>query len=248
MSIGVKIKKMFRGGASNFDPAGQLVIVDGSTLYEGRRGGSKLTPRDQIDMLQALSNICTREKFVVQVVFAGEPLRKVDHGEFFDEVKVLYAQDGVTTTDLVMELIAATTLKQIVVVSSNVGLETKAASKGAVTLRAATFRKGFEEFNPGSGGGNRRGGNSPQRRRRKSGGGEDEKSRGGGNRGHRGGGQGRGGGGNKDEDSGNKDEDSGNKDEEGGGGRRSGNRKPRSGKPRQESSEPDVSDLIDLIE
>ena len=174
MSIGVKIKKMFRGGASNFDPAGQLVIVDGSTLYEGRRGGSKLTPRDQIDMLQALSNICTREKFVVQVVFAGEPLRKVDHGEFFDEVKVLYAQDGVTTTDLVMELIAATTLKQIVVVSSNVGLETKAASKGAVTLRAATFRKGFEEFNPGSGGGNRRGGNSPQRRRRKSGGSEDE--------------------------------------------------------------------------
>ena len=177
MSIGVKIKEMFRGGASSFDPTGQLVIVDGSTLYEGKRGGSKLTPRDQIDMLQALSNICTREKFVVQVVFAGEPLRKVDHGEFFDEVKVLYAQDDATTTDLVMELIAATTLKQIVVVSSDVGLETKAASKGAVTLRAATFRKGFEEFNPGSGGGNRRGGNNPQRRKRKSGGGEDDKGR-----------------------------------------------------------------------
>lgn len=244
MSIGVKIKKMFRGGASSFDPTGQLVIIDGTTLYEGRRGSSKLTPRDQIDMLQALSNICTREKFVVQVVFAGEPLRKVDHGEFFDEVKVLYAQDDVTTTDLVMELIAATTLKQIVVVSSDVGLEAKAAGKGATTLRSGTFRKGFEEFNPGSGGGNRRGGNSPQRRRRKSGGGEDEKGRGG-NRGHRGGGQGRGGG-NKDEDGGNKDEGGGSKD--GGGGRRSGNRKPRSDKPRQESSEPDVSDLIDLIE
>ncbi len=245
MSIGVKIKKMFRGGASSFDPTGQLVIIDGTTLHEGRRGSSKLTPRDQIDILQALSNICTREKFVVQVVFAGEPLRKVDHGEFFDEVKVLYAQDDVTTTDLVMELIATTTLKQIVVVSSDVGLEAKAAGKGATTLRSATFRKGFEEFNPGSGGGNRRGGNSPQRRRRKSGGGEDEKGRGGGNRGHRGGGQGRGGG-NKDEDGGNKDEGGGSKD--GGGGRRSGNRKPRSDKPRQESSEPDVSDLIDLIE
>jgi hypothetical protein len=242
MSIGVKIKKMFRGGASSFDPTGQLVIIDGTTLHEGRRGSSKLTPRDQIDILQALSNICTREKFVVQVVFAGEPLRKVDHGEFFDEVKVLYAQDDVTTTDLVMELIAATTLKQIVVVSSDVGLEAKAAGKGATTLRSGTFRKGFEEFNPGSGGGNRRGGNSPQRRRRKSGGGEDEKGRGGGNRG---GGQGRGGG-NKDEDGDNKDEGGGSKD--GGGGRRSGNRKPRSDKPRQESSEPDVSDLIDLIE
>jgi hypothetical protein len=244
---------MFRGGASSFDPTGQLVIVDGSTLYEGRRSGSKLSPRDQIDMLQALSNICTREKFVMQVVFAGEPLRKVDHGEFFDEIKVLYAQDDVTTTGLVIELIAATNLKRIVVVSSNVELETKAASKGAVTLRAATFRKGFEEFNPGSGGGNRRGGNSPQRRKRKSGGGEDEKGRGGGNRGHRGGGQGRGGGGNKDGGEGNKDGDEGNKDgdegnKDGGRGRRSGNRKPRSGKPRQESDEPDVSDLIDLIE
>ncbi|MFT5121945.1 MAG: putative RNA-binding protein with PIN domain [Kiritimatiellia bacterium] len=274
MSIGVKLKTMFSGGAGSCDPTQQLVIVDGATLYDGRRNGAKLSPRDQIDILQALSNICNREKFVIQAVFEGEPLRKVDHGEFFDEVKVLYAQEEVTTTDLVLELMTATTLKKVIVVTANVALETQAAAKGATTLRSATFRKGFEEFNTGSSGGSgRRSGNNPQRRKggRGGGGGGDEEKSGGAKRNRSGGNRNRGGnrndGNRADGNRADGNRADGNavaepKDVDGnreggnehprpntsGGNRRGGNRRPRADKPRHTSNEPDVSDLIDLIE
>lgn len=180
MSIGMKIKGLFGGSETRavVDPALQLLVVDSAGMAEGQKKGSGLTPRGQIDILQALSRINKREKLEMKVVFIGEPLRKVGHGERFDDVQVFFAEDENAYRGLVMEQVKAGQRGfTVTLITADADLEKRAEGMGVTTLRVSTFKKSFDDFRSSGGKGRSGGGRNNSRR---SGGGES--SGGGGNR------------------------------------------------------------------
>ena len=136
-----------------------LYIVEGGRLAEGR-GGEKLSPRDQVQLLHQIARFAKQEEVKVQVVFEGRDLREVAHGGDFNGVTVFFTDKTAEVPDLMIKL-ARSAGRSCVVITSDRALESRAASMGFKTMRASTLKKAMEgggvsngggggEFNPGN--------------------------------------------------------------------------------------------------
>lgn len=152
-----------------FGTAKSVLVVDTAAVLKTKGVRGRAAPRQQLQLLRALSRIVQREKLKVTAVLAGEPLDKAPHNSVFDNVRVRYTPSEETLTK---ELIKA--LKQAgsagVLVTEDVALENRVIRSGGKTLRVSTFRKLLDdgnEQNENSGGGNYSNNNRPQRNDRR---------------------------------------------------------------------------------
>ncbi|MBL7016504.1 MAG: hypothetical protein ISR84_02985 [Kiritimatiellales bacterium] len=136
-----------------------VVSIDAILKSKGARGN--VAPRQQLQVLRALSRVAQREKMNITAVVAGKPLNKAPHNKKLDGVRVRYAK---TADKVGAQLIKS--LKQAgsagVLVTEDVALEKKALRRGTDTLRISTFRKLLDDGGDtgggqggGQGGGNR---------------------------------------------------------------------------------------------
>ena len=143
----------------------QLYIIDAAYLSGPGRGHGRLSPREQIQILQRLSRFAEQEGIRVQAVFEGRSLREVSNGEEFRGVTVFFAENGNEIPDLLMHLSRRAGSGSAVVVTSNTEVEKQVIAKGGSAIRAATFRKGMDG-GVGGGGGGDFGGHPPRQRQR----------------------------------------------------------------------------------
>lgn len=146
MSIFDTIKAFFSGGSRS----GKLYIVDAAQLSGS--SSERLSPRDQVQVLQHLSRFAEKEKIGMQAVFEGRALREVAHGENYGGVQVFFAENTANLQNLLLELLKkGLRSKQAVLVTASRPVEERAISMGGATMRPSTFRKAFEN----GGGGDR---------------------------------------------------------------------------------------------
>jgi hypothetical protein len=123
-----------------FGTAKSVLVVDTAAVLKTKGVRGRAAPRQQLQLLRALSRIVQREKLNVTAVLVGEPLDKAPHNKIFDGVRVRYAK---SEEALNKELLAA--LKQAgsagVLVMEDVALENRVIKSGGTTLRVSTFRK-----------------------------------------------------------------------------------------------------------
>lgn len=172
MSLLGVIKSWFSGGGSS-----RLYIIDGAQLVGSGSAVERLSPRDQVHVLQQLSRFAEKESIDIQVAFEGRSLREVAHGGEYGGVKVFFADKQAALQDMILDLVRSGARRQkVVLVTNNRQLEEKAARTGAQTLRPSTLRKamengGGERGDRGERGGDRgdRGDRGPRRGRRQRG-------------------------------------------------------------------------------
>lgn len=173
MSLLGVIKSWFSGGGSS-----RLYIIDGAQLVGSGSAVERLSPRDQVHVLQQLSRFAEKESIDIQVAFEGRSLREVAHGGEYGGVKVFFADKQAALQDMILDLVRSGARRQkVVLVTNNRQLEEKAARTGAQTLRPSTLRKamenggGGERGDRGDRGGDRgdRGDRGPRRGRRQRG-------------------------------------------------------------------------------
>lgn len=172
MSLLDGLKKLF-GAKSG---TGKIYILDAAPLHGAARPGDRLSPRDQVQVLQQLSRFVEREKIQAQAVFEGRPLREVAEGENFGPVQVFFVENAAALPDRIVELFRRAGAGRAVVVSGHPEVEKKVTEQGGSLIRPGTFRRAFDN---GGGGGRPEGGggggdgrmNSRRRRRPRGGGG-----------------------------------------------------------------------------
>jgi hypothetical protein len=147
-----------------FGTAKSVLVVDTAAVLRTKGMRGRVAPRQQIQLLRALSRFVQREKLNVTAVLVGDPLDKAPHNKVFDHVRVRYTKSEET---LNKELCKA--LSQAgsagVLVTEDVALENRVLRAGKATLRVSTFRKLLDdgvEQNENNGGNN----NRPQNNRR----------------------------------------------------------------------------------
>ena len=149
-----------------FGTTKRTLVVDIAAVLKAKGARGNTAPRQQLQVLRALSRLVQREKMNVTAVIVGKPLNKAPHNKKFDGIRVRYAP---VDQQLDKQLIAS--MKQAgsagVLVTENVELEKKIIRGGNDTLRVSTFRKMIEDGNePQNGPGNGpRGNNRPRRDR-----------------------------------------------------------------------------------
>ena len=193
MSFMDTIKSFFAPASGSARRNTRTYVVDGARLVD-EKTGRRMAPRDQVQMLNALSRVVKQEGLEIQAVFESErPLREVEHGGEFNGVKVFYAPDNEQLVAMALKMCKSTggTL-----VSSGVTMESRATEAGIPVLCSSTFRKAFLQGGmPGGERGDRgdrgdRGGDERRNGRDRRGGRDRRRDRGdrGGDRGGNGGG------------------------------------------------------------
>lgn len=145
--------------------AEKLYIVDAAGLNEGpRKNDVRLSPRNQIDILQALSRVSKNENITIHAVFEGRPLKKVAHGKKFDEVVVFFCEEAKALPKFIIgHLKDWMRRKDVTIITADRRLEEQVLAAGGKSMRMSTFKKAFENTAA-----RRR---KPRQNRRKSGGG-----------------------------------------------------------------------------
>jgi len=159
------LSKLFGGGASA--TVANRMIVDGTRWGEGR-GGDRQSPREQVQILQAIARFAKQEKFETQVVFEGRPLREVSDDGDFSGIKAFFTEKQGSAGDLVLSRARSAGSRGLVVFTTDPAVEQQASGMGCVVMHTSTLRKATE------GGGQQFEGGAPM-------------MRGGGDRGDRGG-------------------------------------------------------------
>lgn len=145
-----------------------VVSVDGILQSKGVRG--RAAPRQQLQVLRALSRMVQREKLRVTAVIVGKPLNKAPNNKEFEGVRVRYVMDEKEIGKALVQ-----SLKQAgsagVLVTEDVALENKVLHGGRDTLRTSTFRKLLDDGGGDDGGRQENGksrdrGNSDRKNRR----------------------------------------------------------------------------------
>ena len=94
MSFMETIKSFFGSASGSARRNTRTYVVDGARLVD-EKTGRRMAPRDQVQMLNALSRVAKQEGLEIQAVFESDrPLREVEHGGEFNGVKVFYAPDN----------------------------------------------------------------------------------------------------------------------------------------------------------
>jgi predicted RNA-binding protein with PIN domain len=148
-----------KGHGSSGGP--RLYIVDSSALFTRRRGGSRPSPTEQVQLLKKISSFGGKEKLRVRVVLEGRPLREAAEGGTYNGVTVHYADRSSKTADVVVKVLKDGLRRHAVtVITSDRKLEERVLVLGGETMRATTFRKALD----GAGGGEEKGSSSQKRR------------------------------------------------------------------------------------
>lgn len=153
-----------------FGTAKSVLVVDTAAVLKTKGVRGRAAPRQQLQLLRALSRIVQREKLKVTAVLVGEPLDKAPHNSVFEGVRVRYAKsEDVLTKELIKALKQAGSAGVLVI--EDVALEARIIRSGGKTLRVSTFRKllddGNEQNENGGGNGNNYNNNRPQRNDRR---------------------------------------------------------------------------------
>lgn len=181
MGLFGKLMGLF-GGNGNGKSGVKSFLVDAARLQD-EKTGRKLSPRDQLQLLGALSKIQKQEGFRMAVIFESDrPLREVENGGEYQGVTTYYAE---TAEELIETALKLAKKQGYTVVTSGPSLESKVTEAKLPILSSATFRKAFLQ------GFSFRGGDDRGRHDRRNGGGErrrgDRRRHGGGNGERRGG-------------------------------------------------------------
>lgn len=181
-----KITGLFGGNGSGKSGV-KSFLVDAARLQD-EKTGRKLSPREQLQVLGALSKIQKLEGFKMAVVFESDrPLREAEEGGEYQGVTVHYAE---TSEELVEKSLKLAKKQGYTVVTSGPLLESRVTEAKLPILSSATFRKAFLQgfsFRGGEdrgrrdrrGGGGNGGGERRRGERRRHGGGERRGGRGG---------------------------------------------------------------------
>ena len=163
MSFFDSIRAFFSGGKSSVRrDTNRLYIIDAAQLAGGNI--DRLSPRDQVQILQQLSKFAEREGIAIQAVFEGRALREVASGDTYGGITVYFADKASALQDQIVSLVRdGVRRKTVTVVTANSQLEKRVIEAGATTLRPSTFRKAMEPSGGGPGGGGDR--DRGQRRR-----------------------------------------------------------------------------------
>lgn len=141
-----------------FGTSKQTIVVSIDEILKSKGARGNVAPRQQLQVLRALSRVVQREKINVSAVIVGEPLNKAPHNKLFDGVRVRYAKTG---SEIGAEMIKS--LKQAaaagVLVTQDLELEKKVLRSGGDTLRTSTFRKLLDDGGEAGGGQKNNGGN-----------------------------------------------------------------------------------------
>ncbi|MDD3276788.1 MAG: hypothetical protein PHP93_07060 [Kiritimatiellales bacterium] len=150
-----------------FGTAKSVLVVDTAAVLKTKGVRGRAAPRQQLQLLRALSRIVQREKIKVTAVLVGAPLDKAPHNKVFDGVRVRYAKsEDVLTKELIKSLKQAGSAG--VLVAEDVALEKRIIGSGGTTLRVSTFRKLLDDGNEqNENGGNYSNNNRPQRNDRR---------------------------------------------------------------------------------
>lgn len=150
-----------------FAAAKPVLVVDVAAVLKAKGVRGHAAPRQQLQILRALSRVAQRENIKVTAVLTGTPLDKAPHNKIVDQVRVRYAKSDET---LNKELIKG--FKQAgatgVLVTGDVALENRIIRSGGQTLRVSTFRKLLDDGNePNDNAGGNSDGNRSQRKNRR---------------------------------------------------------------------------------
>lgn len=178
------IKSLFSSSDASDAKGMRTYVVDGGRLMD-EKTGRRMSPREQVQLLNALARVAKQENLDIQVVLESDKrLREVDEADQYNGIGVHFAKDSDELVDTAMRLCKKG--RNGVMVSSAPNLESKAMQAGFTVLCSATFRKAF--LAGGIGGGNggrgdrdRRGGNGGGRDRRRDRGGRRNGGNGNGN-------------------------------------------------------------------
>lgn len=146
------IKSLFSSADDTGGRGTRTYVVDGARLVDEKMG-RRMSPREQVQLLNALARVAKQESLDIQVVLENEKrLREVDEADQYNGIGVHFAPDSEQLVEQALRL--AKKGRNSVVVSSAPNLESKAISAGYTVLCSATFRKAF--LSGGIGGGNGR--------------------------------------------------------------------------------------------
>ena len=182
MSFMNAIKSLFAPASSSARRNTRTYVVDVARLMD-EKTGRRMAPREQVQMLNALSRVAKQEGLTILAVFESDrALREVEHGGEFNGVKVFFAPDNEQLVAMALKLCKS---EGCAMVSSGVTMESRATEEGISVLCSSTFRKAF--LQGGMPGGDRgdRGGDERRGSRDRRGGRDRRRDRG--DRGDRGG-------------------------------------------------------------
>jgi len=135
------LSKLFGGGQQA--AAANRMIVDGTRWAEGR-SGDRQSPREQVQILQAIARFAKQEKIETQVVFEGRPLREVSDDGDFNGLKVFFTEKQGSASDLVLSRARSAGSSGLVVFTVDPAVEQKAAGLGCGVMHTSTLRKATE--------------------------------------------------------------------------------------------------------
>ena len=151
-----------------FGKTKSVLVVDTAAVLKTKGVRGRAAPRQQLQILRALSRFVQREKVNVTAVLVGAPLDKAPHNRVFEGVRVRYAKsEEMLNKELLKALRQAGSTGVLVI--EDVAFETRVIRSGGSTLRVSTFRKLLDDGNEQNenGGGNGNNNNRPQRNNRR---------------------------------------------------------------------------------
>jgi predicted RNA-binding protein with PIN domain len=135
------LSKLFGGGSAA--AAANRMIVDGTRWAEGR-SSDRQSPREQVQILQAIARFAKQEKLETQVVFEGRPLREVSDDGDFNGLKVFFTEKQGSAGDLVLSRARSAGTSGLMIFTADPALEQKAAALGCGVMHTSTLRKATE--------------------------------------------------------------------------------------------------------
>ena len=156
MSFMNAIKSLFAPASGSARRNTRTYVVDVARLVD-EKTGRRMAPREQVQMLNALSRVAKQEGLTILAVFESDrALREVEHGGEYNGVKVYFAPDNDQLVALALKLCKG---EGCAMVSSGVTMESRATEEGIAVLCSSTFRKAFLQGGmPGGDRGGDRGG------------------------------------------------------------------------------------------
>ncbi len=159
MSLMDTIRALFTPRDSR-QPATRTLVVDAARLSE-HRGGARLSPREQLQVLQQLARYAKQEGLNLHAAFEGRSLREVDSGAVYNGVTVHFAENATALEALLLNLTRKLSRRgSASLVTGDKNTEAQALKAGLNTLRAVTLRRAM------SGGGESERENHPRQPRR----------------------------------------------------------------------------------
>ena len=153
MSLLDKIQAFFSPGNGNaHQAANRLYLLDAARILDDKAGGSRIGPREQVQVLQQLARFAEQEKMRLIAVFEGRPLREVENGGEYNGVTVYFADQDTSINDVILKVLKGESRRMpVVVVTADPQFEQKVLAAGGQILRASTFRKALSGGNGGGG-------------------------------------------------------------------------------------------------